>query len=480
MLWVYGTLTMKVKAERFDFLVLGGGSAGYAAARTAHELGKQVAVVDGSRELGGLCILRGCMPSKALIYASEVLHLARQGKTYGFSGEPPVADLGAMQERKRKVIQEFADFRKEQLEDGRFCLYRQWGEFLDAHTVVLSGGEVLQADKILISTGSKARVPSIPGLADCSFKTSDDVLDLEVAPEECVVLGGGVVACELAQFLSRVGCKVTLLQRSPQLLRGFSLQSAQVVEQAFRDEGMVVRTGLEFKSFENVGVDRTRIIFEQGGREERLETDFLFNALGRDPATGNLGLSKLGVELMQSGHLKTDSWQRTNVENLYAAGDCSGPHELVHVAVRQGETAAKHAFGRPVEPMNYDHLLGVVFTDPQVSRVGLTREQIRARGIEVISASYPFDDHGKSILMDAKYGYVAVHADRFSGAVLGAECVSKDAGELIHSMSVGVALKAKVNDLIKADWYHPTLSEIWTYPLEELADEIGGKKAAHA
>ena len=139
----------------------------------------------------------------------------------------------------------------------------------------------------------------------------------------------------------------------------------------------------------------------------------------------------------------------------------------------QGETAAKHAFGLSVKPMHYDQLLSVVFTDPQLARVGLNPEQIRARGMEPLSASFPFDDHGKSILMDAKFGYVAVHADRSNGTILGAECVSKDAGELIHALSVAVALKATVNDLLTADWYHPTLSEIWTYPLEDIAEEIG-------
>ena len=459
-------------AQDFDFLVLGGGSAGYAAARTVHEFGKSVAVVDGGSELSGLCILRGCMPSKTLIYSAEILHLAQKGEVFGFDGDKPVANLAEMQKRKRAVIQEFSDYRKEQLEDGRFSLYREYGSFLDANTIELAGGQVLKAEKILISTGSEIYAPDLPGLRNCPFKTSDDVLNLDYLPEECIVLGGGVVACELAQFLSRVGCRVIQLQRSNHILKGFSPEASTVVQQAFRAEKIDLYTGVSLQSFEQIGENQIQVNFEHGGKSHQLETSFLFNALGRRPATSNLGLERVGLDCLKSGHVETNSFQQTQISNIYAAGDCAGPHEIVHIAIKQGETAARHACGESVPPLNYDSLLTVVFTDPQLAKVGLGPQEIRDRGMEPFSASYPFDDHGKSILMEAKYGYVSVHADRKTGRILGAECVSKDAGELIHSLSVAVALKATPADLLKADWYHPTLSEIWTYPLEDLAEEL--------
>lgn len=460
------------ETQKFDFIVLGGGSAGYAAARTAHELGKRVAVVDGASELSGLCILRGCMPSKTLIYSAEVLHLAQQGDLFGFKGSQPVANLAAMQQRKREVIKEFSDYRKEQLEDGRFSLYRQKGVLSGSHTIRLEDGIELHGQKILISTGSGIKTPNLPGLAHAPYKTSDDVLNLDTLPEECVVLGGGIVACELAQFLVRVGCRVTQLQRSNQVLKEFSIEAGAVVGQALRDNGIELQTNTALQSIESLGDDRVRVNYEWNGNSCSTETNFLFHALGRSPVTQGLGLKECGVELLKSGHIRTNAYQKTSLDHVYAAGDCAGPHEIVHIAIKQGETAARHAFGQKVEPIHYDNLLGVVFTDPQVARVGLSPDQIRERGLDPVSASFPFDDHGKSILMEAKYGYVAVHADRSNGVVLGAECVSKDAGELIHSLSVAVALKATVQDLLKADWYHPTLSEIWTYPLEDIAEEI--------
>ena len=458
--------------HNFDFIVIGGGSAGYAAARTFCEDGGKVAVVDGGDELSGLCILRGCMPSKTLIYSAETLHLARQGSVFGFDSIDLKADMPAMQKRKREIIAEFADYRKGQLQDGRFSLFRAKAKFTGENSVELEDGTILLANKFLISTGSKISMPPVPGLDRVSFKTSDDVLDLSEVPEEVIVLGGGIVACELAQFLSRVGARVTILQRSNHILKEFPQAASTCIHQKFTEEGITVKTGVSIENLDQVDEQTIRVNYLHDGEKNSLETKFLFHALGRSPAVDNLNLEGIGVELAKSGHIETNPFQQTSVSHIYAAGDCAGPHEIVHVAIRQGETAAMHALGQKPEPLCYDHLLGVVFTDPQVAMVGLLPEELDKRGIEYLTADYPFDDHGKSILMEAKHGYVAVHADKATGVVLGAECVGKDAGELIHTLSIAVSLKATVHQLAKADWYHPTLSEIWTYPIEDLAELI--------
>jgi pyruvate/2-oxoglutarate dehydrogenase complex dihydrolipoamide dehydrogenase (E3) component len=199
------------------------------------------------------------------------------------------------------------------------------------------------------------------------------------------------------------------------------------------------------------------------------------NALGRRPNTDGLDLPAAGIETLPSGHIACDSHQRSSNPRVYACGDVAGPHEIVHTAILQGECAAKHATARPAEPLDYDHLTTVVFTDPQIATVGLNETQLKERGIDSLAADYPFDDHGKSILMEAKYGYVKVYAGH-DGTVLGAECVGKDAGELMHALAVAVTLKAKVSDLLKVHWYHPTLSEIWTYPLEDIQEALAELK----
>lgn len=463
-----------MSGEHFDFLVLGGGSAGYNAATFARDHVKRVAIVDGSEELGGLCILRGCMPSKTLLYAADVLHLAKNGKTFGLNIPRPEVDMAALHQRKLWLIEEFASHRRSQLESDRFSLFRQQGRLSADRSVQLNDGTVLTADRILISTGSKISVPAVPGLADTPFLTSDDVLDLDHVPDSVIVLGGGIVACELAQFLARIGSKVTMIQRSGHILSDQEPDMAAVLEAALTAEGVELYTGTKIENIEQTE-DGVSVQFLHGHRYVVRQGTHLLNALGRKPNTANLGLQEAGIETLGSGHIKTDSYQQTSQAGVYAAGDCAGPHEIVHIAILQGETAARHSLGFEPSPVNLDRVLSVVFTDPQVAAIGPTVKVLRERhGDRLGMAEFPFSDHGRSILMEANRGYVRLYADLDSRQILRAECVGKDAGELIHGVALGVGTQMTLGDLLRSPWYHPTLSEIWTYPLEELSEMAHG------
>ncbi len=449
----------------YDFLVLGGGSAGFNAARVARDFTDRVAIVDGAPALGGLCILRGCMPSKTLLYSAEVLHLAQHAAKFGLAVDRARVDMRALHARKLAVIGEFAAYREKAMNSGKYAVYRSAARFVDPHTVALATGETLTADRILIATGSRVSWPAVPGLAESKPWTSDDVLELDFLPAGVIVLGGGVVACELAQLLRRLGSQVVQIQRSPRVLKEFSPEASTVVERAFGDEGLELFTGTKLLEVRRVP-DGFEVEFLQGERRIVRRAPHLLNALGREPDTEALDLAAAGVALAPGGRIAVNEWQQTSQPHIYAGGDCTGPFEIVHTAVAQGELAARHAFRRPgLKPVDYSGLVQVVFTDPQVATVG----RVEA---ELASASYPFDDHGKSILMEAKYGYVKVYAEPATGRVAGAEIVGKDAGELIHLFSVAVAMRATVHDLLRAHWYHPTLAEIVTYPLEELAEKI--------
>ena len=461
----------------YDFLILGGGSAGFNAARVAVSLGLRTAIVDGARDLGGLCILRGCMPSKTLLYMADVLHLAQKGTTFGLKIPSARADMKAIQARKKKIIGEFAAYREQALASGQFDLIRAHARFLDPHTVELSDGRRLSAQHILIGTGSKISVPPVPGLAESKFWTSDDVLDLDFIPKSVIVLGGGIVACELAQFLSRIGSRVTLVQRSAHLLRDHSAAAATVVQQAFVDEGIELFTGTKL---ERITTDRRGVTVEflHDGKKITRRAAHLFNALGREPNTATLNLAAAGVRARPNGQIITNRWQQTNVPHIYAGGDCSGPVEIVHVAIQQGELAVRHAAGvKKIKSIDWSLLLNVVFTDPQLATIGRLERELDEAGTPYLAASYPFNDHGKSILMDANYGYVKVIAEPQRGRILGAEIVGKDAGELIHLFSGPLAMKATVFDLLRAPWYHPTLAEIVTYPLEEIAETLSKRRS---
>lgn len=458
--------------KTYDLLCLGGGSAGFNAARLAASLGQKAAVIDGAKELGGLCILRGCMPSKTLLYAAEVLHHARHADRFGLRVRGARVDMKALHARKKRIIGEFADYRLQALTSGKFDLHRAFARFVDPHTVELSDGRRLRAKKFLIGTGSRVSVPDIPGLAGAPCWTSDDVLDLDFVPQSVLVLGGGIVACEMAQFLARIGTRVTLVQRSPNILRDHSDDASAVVQRALRDDGieLFTDTKLEAVVTERRGFS---VRFQHNGRTVTRRAAHLFNALGREPATSGLGLDLAGVRTERNGRIAINRWQQTSAPHIYAAGDCSGPAEIVHVAIQQAELAVRHAFGvKGLKPIDWSLLLNVVFTDPQLATLGRLERDLDRTGTPYLVAAYPFDDHGKSILMEAKYGYVKVIAEPKRGRILGAEIVGKDAGELIHAFSGPLAMGATVFDLLKAPWYHPTLAEIVTYPLEELAEKI--------
>lgn len=460
--------------KTYDFICLGGGSAGFNAARVAAGLGQKVAVIDGAKQLGGLCILRGCMPSKTLIYAAEVLHHARHADRFGLRVTGARADMQAVHARKKRIIADFARYRVDALEGGKFDLYRAHARFLDPHTVELSDGHQLRGRHFLIGTGSKVSVPPVPGLQEAKTWTSDDVLDLDFLPKSVIVLGGGIVACELAQYLGRMGSKVTLVQRSPNILRDHSDDASRVVRQAIRDEGIELFTDTRLASVATGRTGRVTVKFHHNGKLVTRRAAHLFNALGREPNTAGLNLAAAGVKTRPNGQIIINRWQQTSAPHIYAGGDCSGPHEIVHIAIAQGELAARHAARvKKLKPVDWSLLLNVVFTDPQLATIGRLERDLDVAGVKYLAASYPFNDHGKSILMEANYGYVKVIAEPRRGRILGAEIVGKDAGELIHAFSTPLAMRATVRDMLRAPWYHPTLAEIITYPLEEIADRLG-------
>jgi pyruvate/2-oxoglutarate dehydrogenase complex dihydrolipoamide dehydrogenase (E3) component len=348
-------------------------------------------------------------------------------------------------------------------------LFRQNGKLGPDRTVLLADGTKLSADRILLSTGSKISVPNVPGLSDIPFLTSDDILDLESVPDSVIVLGGGVVACELAQFLSRIGSDVIMVQRSQHILSDFEPDMAAVLEEALIEEGVELFTDTTIENIEQTE-NGVSIQFRTGHRSVIRQGQFVFNALGRQPNTDDLGLEEAGIEVLQSGHIKTNEFQMTSQQAIYAAGDCAGPHEIVHIAILQGETAAKHSLGLEAAPVDYDKILSVIFTDPQIAAVGPSVKMLNEQfGDSLQVAEFPFSDHGRSVLMEARWGYVRLYSSSTDRKIHRAECVGRDAGELIHSMAVAVGTGATVEEVLRAPWYHPTLSEIWTYPLEDLA-----------
>lgn len=475
-----------MEKHSYDFAVIGGGSAGYAAARTASGLGLRTVVIEGGDEVGGLCILKGCMPSKALIASANVARTVRHSHHFGIHSRIDSIDGSAVIARKRKHIGEFADYRREQLESGRFDFLRGRAHFLSPHEVEVdpSGdGEPFRVSSrtFLIATGSTHALPAIDGLAGAGPLTSDDILECEELPESLIVLGAGPVALEMAHYVESLGTEVTIIQRSPQFLRGIDADVAGVVEHSFRQRGMNVFTDtrLQLVRRDHSGVTVT---FQQRDREISVSAKELFNGLGRRPATASLGLEAAGVKT-HGATISAGRNQQTSTPHIFAAGDCCGPFEVVHIAISQGEIAARNAArllrGRDPDELS-DYRLGLyaIFTEPQVAVVGLTEISAQSEGIAYLSANYPFNDHGKSIVSGHTEGFVKLLADPNSGEILGAAVVGPSASDLIHEVVVAMAFHSTVEQFAVIPHYHPTLSEIWTYPAGELSEKICQKSPA--
>jgi pyruvate/2-oxoglutarate dehydrogenase complex dihydrolipoamide dehydrogenase (E3) component len=462
--------------ENFDFVVLGGGSAGYAAARTAHDLGMKVAVVDGAAELGGLCILRGCMPSKALIESANRNLSIRRAEEFGLKAESRGVDVRAIRDRKRALIADFAGYRAGQLQDGRFVLHRGQGRFKDAHTIEVKPRDGTESFEITartccVASGSAASIPEIPGLREAGFWTSDDVLDADELPQSAAVLGGGAIALEMAHYLEGVGCKVTVIQRGPQFLTGQDRECSEVIEKAFTHRGIDCHLGTSIHRVSLVDGQK-RIEFRQGAEERSATVDQILVAMGRHPASEGLHLHAAHVGLAGKKIIVGPTMQTTK-PHIFAAGDVCSPLDVVHVAIQQGEIAARNAHrllnGKAAdEEIDYRLMLFGVFSHPQFAAVGAGEAELTAKGIPFVSASYPFGDHGKSMVMGETEGFVKMIAHRETGEILGASCVGPEATEIIHEIVVAMHFRSTAGEISRIPHYHPTLSEIWTYPAEDL------------
>lgn len=460
--------------DHFDFIVIGGGSAGYAGASTAARLGLRVAVVEGAREVGGLCILRGCMPSKTLLESAHRAEAIRGAGEFGLRAEYFGANAAAIRARKQRLIGEFADYRRGQLEAGKFEFIRGRAAFADAHTIdvrLLDGGlRRLSAGAFLIATGSMISVPPIPGLEEAGYTTSDDVLDAAEYPDSVCVLGGGAIALELASFFHGIGVPTTVIQRSAQVLREMDEDVADELTRALQHRGIAIHCGTHITGIARDGAMKRVGFTDSSGVSQSIGAHEIVCALGRHPNIDGLALDRAGVSL--DGVAPT---QQTSVPHVFAAGDVCSPHEIVHIAIQQGELAARNAARRlgkldgDMERIDYALKLFAVFTHPQAAAAGLGEREAREQSIDFLAAKYAFADHGKSIVRGETDGFVKLIVERGSRRIIGAACVGPEASELIHEVVVAMRFGATAAQLASTPHYHPTLSEIWTYPAEELS-----------
>jgi len=469
-------------SKKYDLVVVGAGSGGFAAARTARDLQANVALIDHG-PLGGLCILRGCMPSKTLLASSDAITDMREAIELGIHAGDITIDFPHIMRRKAELIGGFADYRIEGLR--QFPLYEGPAKFRSAHEVE-AAGEVLQADKFIIATGSVVAPAAVPGLTETGFIDSDAALELERLPESLVVLGGGYVACELGQFFARMGVKTSIVLRSPHLLSGEDHDVGEALTEYFRDEGIEVHTETQIvRASKRDGKKVAHVVHK--GVDGEVEADELLYCLGRVPNFEGLNLDLAGVPCHNITGIETGETMITCNPDFYAIGDVAGKYMLVHVAIYEGEVAARNAIGalsfdraqdrlqskEPAEKADYT-ITGAhtVFSDPQVAVVGKTERALQAQGVAYVKGVYDFAEHGKAQCIGKTKGFVKILAATGDGKILGAAILGPHGSDLIHEMIVAMRYDATVAQFMCIPHLHPTLAEIWTYPAEECAAKL--------
>lgn len=458
-----------MNAVRHDIVVVGAGSGGFAAARAARALGADVALVDHG-PLGGLCILRGCMPSKTLIASSDRAQDIREAPELGLTASPIAIDFPHIMRRKRDIIAGFAQYRVDGIRE--FPLYEGRAKFLSSTQLQVGEHTRLEAKRFIIATGSVVTPPLLPGLVETGYIDSDMALELQRLPKSITVLGGGYVGSELGQFFARLGVQTTIVLRSPHLLSGEDHDIGYALTDYYREEGIEVRTETLIERVSKRGEKKIVHVLHHGVEAE-LEADEILYALGRVPDIEDLQLGAAGVRAHPETGIEVDQSLRTSNPHIFGVGDATGRFLLVHVAIYQGEIAARNAVLNAAEPADY-HLVKAhtIFSDPQVAVVGDTERDLQSTGVSYLRGVYNFAEHGKAICINKTKGFVKMLAAADTGRILGASVLGSHGSDLIHELIVAMNYSATVFEFMKIPHLHPTMAEIWMYPAEEIAEKM--------
>jgi len=442
-----------------DVIVLGGGSAGTSAARAASLAGARTLMINDG-ELGGLCILRGCMPTKAMLASAHALSETRHLEQFGVRLEGrAVPDFKRIMERRESQVRRFQRAKIRSVESQDYEVLFGRGRFAPGGGVEV-GGRRLTARRYVVATGSVPSSISIPGLDDVPVITSDDVMKLDSRPGSLVVQGAGPIGLELAQFFARIGTRVLLVNRSP-LLSHSDLECGQELYRALEDEpGLELAVPGTIERVEPSGRGLVAAVHRGDGGTLRYEADALLMATGRRAALDDLGLENVGLA-PENGTLEHDATMRTDNPAIYVAGDATGSYQILHLSNQEGSIAGHNAAGRePPQRMDYRLRMAVVFTDPPYATVGLNQTDATHEGRRVVVGRAAFPETGRAITMSTRYGLWKLLADPTTGEVLGSSILGPRADDLVHLISMAMHYRSTAAQLCALPWYHPTLSEV--------------------
>jgi dihydrolipoamide dehydrogenase len=435
---------------QFDLVILGGGSGGYACALRAAQLGKTVALIE-SGKLGGTCLHRGCIPTKALLHSGEIADSAREASTFGVNAQFLSMDMVAVNAYKDGVINKLHKGLQGLVKSRNITFVEGHGRLVAKDTVEVNG-ERYTGTNVVLATGSYAK--SLPGLEIDGVRvmTSDHATSLTYVPKSVIVLGGGVIGCEFASVWKSFGAEVTIIEGLPHLVALEDESSSKQLERAYRKRGINFELGVRFKSH-TVTADGVTVELEDG---KTFSADVLLVAVGRGPVSANLGYEEQGLT-MDRGYVIVDDKCRTNVPGIWAVGDLIPTLQLAHVGFGEGILVAEEICGLNPRPINYDGVPRVTYSEPEVASVGLTTAQAKERGHDVVELNYDLAGNGKAQILRTA-GSIKLVSQK-NGPVLGIHMVGARVGELLAEAQLIFNWEATADDVAPLIHAHPTLSE---------------------
>lgn len=462
-------------SDSFDLIVIGAGPGGYECAIRAAQLGMSVACVEKRNALGGTCLNVGCIPSKALLHASELFAETAHFEKMGIKISKPKLDLSAMLGFKQQAVDGNTQgieylFKKNKIEwvkgEGKI---KGKGEVEVALTD--SGSRTLKASDIVIATGSDvARLPGIE-IDEQSVVSSTGALELSKVPGKLVVVGGGVIGLELGSVWNRLGADVTVVEFLDHILPGMDGDVSKTFQRTLKKQKFAFKLGSKVTGVEKSGKGlKVSIEPAKGGDTEVLDADVVLVSIGRVAYTGGLGLEAAGVDVDERGRVKVDAHLKTNVEGIYAIGDVIVGPMLAHKAMEEGVALAEMIAGQKPH-VNYDVIPGVVYTQPEVASVGKTEEDLKAAGVDYRAGKFPFTANGRAKANQQTDGFVKILADAKTDRVLGVHIIGTQAGEMIHEAVTIMEFGGAAEDIARMCHAHPTLSEA----MKEAALAVDGR-----
>lgn len=457
----------------FDVVIIGSGPGGYVAAVRAAQVGLKTAIVEKDKALGGTCLLRGCIPTKALLHTADLYEELKHAKNMGINTSGVTLDFSQTQKYKNKVVTTLAKGVEYLMKKNKVQTFKGLGHIEGRGRITVTGEDgaqtSVQTKNIMIATGSVVKpLPHLP-FDGKHIISSDDILELEEVPKSLIVLGAGAVGVEFASIFARFGTDVTVMELLPRLLPIEDEEISAELGKAFKKQGIKVFTGANFQTA-TVADGQVKAIAKIGEQEREFVAEKLLVAVGRKAFTDGLGLENLNVEMDGRGYIKVDAYMRTTEPNVYAIGDCIPTPWLAHVASSEGILAAETIAGKQPRPLNYDRVPNCTYCAPEVASVGLTEAKARERGYDVKVGKFPVTIIAKAKILGATEGLVKIVADKKYDELLGVHIIGPHATELIAEAGIALQMEATVEEMIETMHAHPTVAE----SIKEAAEDVHG------